>query len=90
MLKLLKVLTASWIVNSNVLLSVYVEDAWVLLPVILYNFPCLEKFVNPGKDLAKLSSAFPSSHNLPNLSTLQRRSFTFVWLSIVGKAETSF
>ena len=90
MLKLLKVLAASWIVNSNVFLLVYVEDTYVLLPKILYNFPCLETFVNPGKYLAKLSSAFPSSHNLPNLSTLLRRSFTFAWLSIDGTAETSF
>ena len=68
----------------------YVEDAYVLLPIILYNFPCLETFVNPGKYLAKLSSAFPSFHNLPNLSTLLKRSFTFAWLSIDGTAETSF
>ena len=49
MLKLLKVLAASWIVNSNGFLSVYVQDTYVLYPVILYNFPCLETFVNPGK-----------------------------------------
>ena len=52
----------------------YVEDVYVLLPIILYYFPCLETFVNPGKYLAELSSDFPSSHNLPNLSTLLRRS----------------
>ena len=90
MLKLLKVLAASWIVNSNVFLLVYVEDAYVLLPITLYNFPRLETFVNPGEYLAKLSSAFPSSHNSPNLSTLLRRSFTFAWLSIDGTPETSF
>ena len=53
MLKLLKVTLLKQLVESNVFLLVYVQDTYVLLPIILYNFPCLETFVNPGKYLPK-------------------------------------